>query len=317
MAVNYLVDTNNHTGYAQVVEETDAAGNLEAVMVYGHDLISQDRTDGAGGFEMSFYSYDGLGSVRGLTDAIGTSLGKVHYDAYGTEIENTLSVNNPYLFAGERYDNDLGLYYLRARYLDVETGRFWSLDEFEGMKTESITLHKYLYAHGNPASYTDPSGNTVMTTQESSLVGRLQNDFMKIGLNKTIQFKIKRDVQGKIVCIAVKEIMISAVTEGIYVLATTALTPRVPYVGKSVDIERRLAEHARGATKKLASKANGLLIKFGVEVLHKADLRIIEQFILNKVMVINGAALKKGVANQVNPVNASLRKTLSKISICK
>jgi RHS repeat-associated protein len=152
VTTNYLVDTNNHTGYAQVVEETDAAGNLEAVMVYGHDLISQDRTDGAGGFEMSFYSYDGLGSVRGLTDSIGTSLGQYHYDAYGTKIEDTVTVANPYLFAGERFDNDLGLYYLRARYLDVETGRFWSLDDFEGNNSDPQSLHKYLYAHANPIS---------------------------------------------------------------------------------------------------------------------------------------------------------------------
>ena len=123
--------------------------------------MSQDRSDGAGNFAMSFYSYDGLGSVRGLTDAIGTSLGNYHYDAYGLLIENTVSVANPYQFAGERFDNDLGLYYLRARYLDVETGRFHTLDTYEGRGNDPLTLHKYLYAHANPVSNIDPSGNAI------------------------------------------------------------------------------------------------------------------------------------------------------------
>ncbi|NOX98416.1 MAG: RHS repeat-associated core domain-containing protein [Verrucomicrobia bacterium] len=108
---------------------------------------------------MSFYSYDGLGSVRGLTDAVGTILGNYHYDAYGLLNENTVTVANPYQFAGERFDNDLGLYYLRAKYLDVETGRFWSLDTYSGNNNDPATLHKYLYAHANPVSMVDPSGN--------------------------------------------------------------------------------------------------------------------------------------------------------------
>ncbi|MFK5921576.1 MAG: RHS repeat-associated core domain-containing protein [Verrucomicrobiota bacterium] len=149
-----------------------------------HDLVSQDREDGAGGFEMSFYSYDGLGSVRGLTDAIGTSLGNYHYDAYGLLIENTVSVANPYLFAGERFDNDLGLYYLRARYLDVETGRFHTLDTWEGSQRNAITLHKYLYANANPVSFIDPSGNGVGvgTLGEATLSVSLIGDLAVTGL---------------------------------------------------------------------------------------------------------------------------------------
>ncbi|MCF6314296.1 MAG: hypothetical protein L3J39_17745, partial [Verrucomicrobiales bacterium] len=107
--------------------------SFAAVSVNGGSSCDYDESRGllerkvhVGDFEMSFYSYDGLGSVRGLTDAIGTSLGQYRYDSYGLLIENTVSVANPYLFAGERFDNDLGLYYLRAMYLDVETGKFWS-----------------------------------------------------------------------------------------------------------------------------------------------------------------------------------------------
>ena len=65
---------------------------------------------------------------------------------------------NSYLYAGEQRDSNLGLDYLRARYLDVETGRFVSRDSFEGILRDPGTLHKYLYGNGNPVNRTEPSG---------------------------------------------------------------------------------------------------------------------------------------------------------------
>jgi RHS repeat-associated protein len=39
---------------------------------------------------------------------------------------------NNYLFAGEQFDPDLGLYFNRARYLNTGTGRFWTMDALQG-----------------------------------------------------------------------------------------------------------------------------------------------------------------------------------------
>src|SRR5439155_6905634 len=64
-----------------------------------------------------------------------------------------------YLFAGEQWDPDLGLYYNRARYLNVGLGRFWSYDTFEGNNRDPMSLHKYLYGADNPVNNVDPSGN--------------------------------------------------------------------------------------------------------------------------------------------------------------
>ena len=36
-----------------------------------------------------------------------------------------------FLFAGEQFDSNLGLYDNRARHLNVSTGRFWTMDTFE------------------------------------------------------------------------------------------------------------------------------------------------------------------------------------------
>jgi RHS repeat-associated protein len=60
--------------------------------------------------------------------------------------------------SGEQYDPDLGLYYLRARYYNPATGRFLSRDPEDGKSIDPKTLHKYLYAGGDPINAMDPTG---------------------------------------------------------------------------------------------------------------------------------------------------------------
>jgi uncharacterized protein RhaS with RHS repeats len=50
------------------------------------------------------------------------------------------------------------LYYLRARYYNPLTGRFLSRDPNDGKRWDPKTLHKYLYAGGDPVNSKDPSG---------------------------------------------------------------------------------------------------------------------------------------------------------------
>jgi RHS repeat-associated protein len=80
------------------------------------------------------------------------------YDAFGLLIGRTGATPNLYLYAGEQFDPDLGLYYNRARYLNVGTGRFWTMDSYEGVSDEPLSLHKYAYAHNDPLNLNDPSG---------------------------------------------------------------------------------------------------------------------------------------------------------------
>ncbi|MGA8673335.1 MAG: RHS repeat-associated core domain-containing protein, partial [Terracidiphilus sp.] len=80
------------------------------------------------------------------------------YDAFGNGVSTSGSTPNNYLYRGEQYDPDLGLYYLRARYYNPLTGRFMSRDPNEGNLHRPATLHKYLYAGGDPINARDPSG---------------------------------------------------------------------------------------------------------------------------------------------------------------
>jgi RHS repeat-associated protein len=153
LTTKYLVDTNNLTGYAQVVEELQN-GSVSKQYTYGLDLISQRQSSG-----VSFYNYDGHGSVRGLSNASGNVTDTYSYDAFGTLIERTGTTDNNYLYSGEQFDGDLGFYYNRARYLNVSTGRFISQDSYEGNYNHPKSLHKYSYAENDAVNAADPSGN--------------------------------------------------------------------------------------------------------------------------------------------------------------
>jgi RHS repeat-associated protein len=157
----YVVDELNPSGYAQVLEEhvslNSQPSTLNAVYTYGHTLISQDRLDGT--WRTSFYGYDGHNNVRYLTDVNGNITDTYDYDAFGNLTAASGDTVNYYLFTSEQFDLDLGLYYLRARYHNPDTGRFWNMDSYEGDNSDPASLHKYTYCGNNPANAYDRSGH--------------------------------------------------------------------------------------------------------------------------------------------------------------
>ena len=170
VTTNYLVDTQNPTGYAQVMDEL-VSSTVTRTYSYGLERISEDQIISSV-WTPSFYGYDGHGSVRQLTNASGGVTDSYDYDAFGNLINSTGSTPDNYLFAGEQFDPALGLYYNRARYLNTATGRFWSMDTYEGQVNDPLSLHKYLYVGDNPVNAADPSGrqiDDVMVTQEVGL----------------------------------------------------------------------------------------------------------------------------------------------------
>jgi RHS repeat-associated protein len=156
VSTRYLVDDLNPTGYAQVVEEI-GAGGAQRTYTYGVQRISQNQPMN-GTWTPSFYGYDGLGSVRTLTNSAGAVTDTYDYDAWGNAVIVTGSTPNVYLYRGEQYDRDLNLYYLRARYFDPLTGRFLTKDPEAGSIKVPATFHRYVYAAGDPVNRIDPSG---------------------------------------------------------------------------------------------------------------------------------------------------------------
>ena len=96
--------------------------------------------------------------MRQLTNASGAVTDSYEYDAYGNLLNSTGTTPNAYMYRGEAYDSDLGLYYLRARWMNPLSGRFMSRDPNRGNPYDPATLHKYLYANGDPVDGFDPTG---------------------------------------------------------------------------------------------------------------------------------------------------------------
>jgi len=46
--------------------------------------------------------------------------------------------------------------------MNPETGRFHSMDSFEGRMTDPLSLHKYMYAHANSVMWIDPGGQSII-----------------------------------------------------------------------------------------------------------------------------------------------------------
>jgi len=170
VTTTYLVEDDvNPTGLPQVFEES-ANGIVQRTYTHGLQRISENQQI-QGAWTPSFYGYDGFGSVRQLTSLAGGVTDSYNYDAFGNLLSSPGPTPNNYLYRGEQFDSDLGLYYLRARYYNPQTGRFMSRDPEDGNVKDPATLHKYLYAGGDPVNAIDPRGRSM--TEEAILLLRV------------------------------------------------------------------------------------------------------------------------------------------------
>jgi RHS repeat-associated protein len=80
------------------------------------------------------------------------------YDAFGSVVANAGTTSNMYLYRGEQFDPALGSYYLRARWMNPQTGRFITADQWEGEASQPSSLNRYIYADADPSNHVDPSG---------------------------------------------------------------------------------------------------------------------------------------------------------------
>jgi RHS repeat-associated protein len=172
ITTKYLVEDDvNPTGYPQVFDELTGS-TVTRTYTYGLQRISENQVVDSV-WTPSFYGYDGFGTVRQLTNTAGAVTDTFEYDAFGNAITHTGTTPNNYLYRGEQYDPDLGLYYLRARYYNPQTGRFMSRDPREGNPIKPRSLHRYLYVAGDPIDLIDPLGRSILETGDlDTIIGR-------------------------------------------------------------------------------------------------------------------------------------------------
>ena len=142
------------TRLARVVGEFDSSGKLLASYVYGDSVLARRDTQG----QTSYYLTDRLGSVRFVVDRNGNTLRRYDYTPFGEPIGLGDNDTNTYGFSGERWDREIGLLYLRARYYDPLTGRFITRDPRAGPVTTPQSLNRYIYAADDPINLRDRAG---------------------------------------------------------------------------------------------------------------------------------------------------------------
>ena len=184
-------DKNNPQGLR--VHKHIFVGNSRLVTAMTH---TDNNGDNAEQREKRYYYHsDHLGSAQFVTDWRGKQYEHIEYTPYGElwieEVAAGLD-KLPFRFTGKEMDEETGLYYYGARYLDPKYSRWLSGDpalsdyipkapiddeakkhneKLPGMGGvyNTVNLHLYHYAGNNPVKYTDPDGKEVELIRGSTL----------------------------------------------------------------------------------------------------------------------------------------------------
>ena len=96
---------------------------------------------------------DLMGSTAATSNSAGAVLTRSRYKPFGNEWG---TAKNEMGYTGHKFDTDLGLSYMQARYYDPVIGRFYSNDPVGFRNVHSF--NRYAYANNNPYKYVDPTG---------------------------------------------------------------------------------------------------------------------------------------------------------------
>ena len=122
----------------------------------GYGYIANDTTKE----ETFFYHSDHLGSTSYITDAKANITQFDAYLPYGELLvdEHTSSEDMPYKFNGKEFDEETGLYYYGARYMNPITSIWYGVDPIREMYVANSC---YIYCLNNPIIFIDPNGKKV------------------------------------------------------------------------------------------------------------------------------------------------------------
>ena len=124
----------------------------------GYGYIPTDTTNIE---DIFFYHSDHLGSTSYITDAKANITQFDAYLPYGELLvdEHSSSEDMPYKFNGKELDEETGLYYYGARYMDPKISMWLGVDP---LMEKYPNLTGYCYTMDNPIKFIDPDGNKIV-----------------------------------------------------------------------------------------------------------------------------------------------------------
>lgn len=185
----------------------------------GYGYIPNDTTKE----ETFFYHSDHLGSTSYITDDHANITQYDAYLPYGELLvdEHSSSEDLPYKFNGKQFDNETGLYYYGARYMNPMASIWYGVDPLaEKYPNESV----YAYTHNNPVKFVDPNGKVAWIA-----VGAFAGGLINAGI-AAYQGKSAREIAGAAVSGAVNGALIASGAG----LVTTAVGGTIASLGETL-----------------------------------------------------------------------------------
>ena len=163
-----LTELGNHDvpqGWIQTPRPNTTPGTNPGAPVSWNDPTNPDDPQAGYGYipndttkeETFFYHSDHLGSTSYITDDHANITQYDAYLPYGELLvdEHSSSEDLPYKFNGKQFDEETGLYYYGARYMDPKISMWLGVDPLRE-KYPSVT--GYCYTMDNPIGLMDPTG---------------------------------------------------------------------------------------------------------------------------------------------------------------
>ena len=192
-------------------------------------------TDGS----WKYYLSDGLGSTVALTDETGNTVASYDYSDYGetTQISGSADIYNPFLYTGQEWDSELGMYNLRARHYSPEFGRFIARDPI-GYAGGS---NQYSYCAGDPLNYMDPTGTAIVNLYSGKQVLRdvvpLSTESRSSSITATFNVSLTWDTSLGLVKLKISEL----VNLGVSDLIITGVVGILPTGLNSASVKSKMA----------------------------------------------------------------------------
>jgi RHS repeat-associated protein len=135
---------------------------LDEELLFDKDTNNDGNCTDSGGSVRYLYCQNANWNVVALTDNTGAAVERVSYTAYGqptvSQVGQAQATGNPFLFQGQRYCPETGLYYFKNRDYLPTLGRLVQRDR-EG---DLDSFNVYELEQSAPVFYLDPTGLTTI-----------------------------------------------------------------------------------------------------------------------------------------------------------